>query len=174
MRASLRYAGRNKLPTTSLRYICGSSRSQSKRSSQQTDRSITLGCGLLHGASAEMTAKNFYRCWSRFGMSNSSLHPVGDENIRFVRSFSVAIGGPDEALPVGQPIGGEICSAVARDLMLVLAVRVHYPDLQISRANQAVGKQVLVVGDLLGSLWLLRAVDDFLAIVRKKSAAVVA
>ena len=33
-------------------------------------------------------------------MSNSSLHPVGDENIRFVRSFSVAIGGPDEALAV--------------------------------------------------------------------------
>ena len=47
-----------------------------------------------------MTAKNFYTCWSRFGMSNSSLHPIGDENIRFVRSFSVAIGGPDEALAV--------------------------------------------------------------------------
>src|SRR6266404_8438828 len=29
------------------------------------------------------------------------LHPIGDENIRLVRGFSVAVGSPDEALAVG-------------------------------------------------------------------------
>ena len=29
------------------------------------------------------------------------LHPIGDENIRLVRRFSVAVGSPNEALAVG-------------------------------------------------------------------------
>jgi hypothetical protein len=40
------------------------------------------------------------RC-SQENREKLSLHPIGDENIRFVRGLAVAIRGPDETLAVG-------------------------------------------------------------------------
>ncbi len=87
--------------------------------------------------------------------------------VRHVRS-------KNDALAVGEKIGREIRGAVMRNLSLVAAVGIHHPDFQIARTNQAAGEQVLVVGDRLGRFGLFRAVHDFLAVVGKPRAAVVA
>jgi len=36
-----------------------------------------------------------------YNQAGNLLHPIGDENIRLVRGFSVAVGSPDKALAVG-------------------------------------------------------------------------
>jgi len=71
---------------------------------------------------------------------------------------------------VGQPIRGKIRGAIVRHLVLILAVGVHYPDFEVSRANQARESKVLVVSDFLQRFWLLRAIDNLLGRRRKKNA----
>ncbi len=61
-----------------------------------------------------------------------------------------------------------------RNLAFIFSIGVHHPDFQVSGTNQSAGQQILVIGDLFRRFRLLRAVDDFLAVVGKEGAAVVA
>src|ERR1700730_17655808 len=74
-RASFRYPGRSRLPTTSLRNIRGSRQLQLKLRIANERERISINNLTL-------------------------LHPVGNENIGLVRSFAIAIGSPYEALAV--------------------------------------------------------------------------
>src|SRR5208283_4704168 len=100
---------------------------------------------------------------------------VYDVEVEIAAVFGISlIGGEDDALAIGQEIRGEIRRAVASDLVLVGAIGVHHPDFEVAGTDQALREEVLVVLDLLGRLRMLGAVDDFLAVVRPKRAAIIA
>src|SRR6516164_8367452 len=60
------------------------------------------------------------------------LHPVGDEDVCLVGSLAVAVGGPDEALPVGGEHGESIEIGVVGDALLSGAVFVDDVEIEVA------------------------------------------
>src|ERR1035441_8283942 len=100
---------------------------------------------------------------------------VDDVEIEVARVFRVRlIGCKNNSLAVGMPEGREIGGAIVGDLVLVAAVGVHHPYLEVAGTNQPLGQQGLVIGDLFGRGGMLGAVNDLLSVERKEWSAVVA
>src|SRR5258708_34673208 len=83
------------------------------------------------------------------------------------------IGSEDDALAIGQEIRSKIGGAVVCDLALVLAISIHDPYFQVAGADQSARQKFFVVGNFLGRLGMLGAVDDLLAVVRPERTAIV-
>src|SRR5260221_623716 len=65
----------------------------------------------------------------------NSLHPIGDENVRLVRGFAVAVRSPDEALAVGGKHREGVEIGMMGELADVAAIRVHCKNVEVAVAR---------------------------------------
>ena len=136
------------------------------------------GAVTIRGPHEAFAVRGKHRESVESGIVGDSFEPgaifIDDIEIEAGGIFCIGhVRGEDDALAVRQPIRSEIRSAIVGDLMFAGAVCVHHPDFQIAGTNQAARIEIFVVGDLLGRLRMLRAVDDLFSVIGPERAAVV-
>ena len=89
-------------------------------------------------------------------------------------SFRVVVGCEDDPLAVGRECRAKAGRAQIGDLFLAAAIGLHDPDFKRCGPNQILPKQFLVVCNIFFALRMVRAIDDPLAVRRKRRTTVVA
>src|ERR1700733_3609485 len=100
---------------------------------------------------------------------------VDQIEIKIASVFRVGlIGSEDGRLAIRQEERSKIGRSIMRYLLFVFTVNIHNPYLQVAGTNQPLGQKSFIVRNFLWRLGMLRAIDNFLAVIRQEWSAVIA